>query len=126
MNIQTIIKTLTDAGIENNEAKKEVEMLLEHYCKITPEDLIRGNIPSPEQIEIIKAKVIERAKKRIPIQYIIGQAWFMGEYFKVTPDVLIPRDETEILVREAVRIIKASFSDIQKIQSQRVKTDSYA
>ena len=116
MNIQTIIKTLTDAGIENNEAKKEVEMLLEHYCKITPEDLIRGNIPSPEQIEIIKAKVIERAKKRIPIQYIIGQAWFMGEYFKVTPDVLIPRDETEILVREAVRIIKENdFKDVLDI-----------
>ena len=29
----------------------------------------------------------------------------MGEYFKVTPDVLIPRDETEILVRKAIEII---------------------
>ena len=35
MNIQTITKMLTDAGIEPNEAKIEVKMLLEHFCKYT-------------------------------------------------------------------------------------------
>lgn len=42
----------------------------------------------------------------MPVQYLIGEAYFMGEFFKVTPDVLIPRDETEILVRRAIDIIK--------------------
>ena len=116
MNTQLIVKILTDAGIEENEAKKEVEMLIEHFCKITPEDLIKGYVLSAEQLELIKTKAAKRAENRIPIQYITGQAWFMGDYYKVTPDVLIPRDETEILAREAIRMIKENnFSDVLDI-----------
>ncbi len=104
MNIQTITKMLTDAGIEPNEAKIEVKMLLEHFCKYTEKDRLMGL--EPENIEIVEAKVQERIKTRMPVQYLIGEAYFMGEFFKVTPDVLIPRDETEILVRRAIDIIK--------------------
>lgn len=104
MNIQTITKMLTDAGIEPNEAKIEVKMLLEHFCKYTEKDRLMGL--EPENTEIVEAKVQERIKTRMPVQYLIGEAYFMGEFFKVTPDVLIPRDETEILVRRAIDIIK--------------------
>ncbi len=106
MNIQTITKSLIDAGIEPSEAKYEIKMLLEHFLHYTAEDSARGKELTPEQLETLEEKVALRIKDRTPIQYIIGEAWFMGEYFKVTPDVLIPRDETEILVRQAIDLIR--------------------
>ena len=105
MNIQTITKMLIDAGIEPNEAKKEIKMLLEHFCHYTELDRCKGVELSEKQLEILKEKAEKRANTKLPIQYIIGEAYFMGEFFKVTPDVLIPRDETEILVRKAMEFI---------------------
>lgn len=106
MNIQNLIRVLINAGIEENEAKREMKMLLEHFCNYTDKDFIIGKTLSNENIKLIEEKIQLRINKKYPIQYIIGEAWFMGEFFKVTPDVLIPRDETEILVRKAIEIIK--------------------
>lgn len=116
MNIQTIISSLIEIGIEPNEAKCEVKMLLEHFCHYTEMDRLRGVELSDEQINLIKTKVDERIKTRKPIQHIIGEAYFMGEFFKVSEDVLIPRDETEILVTKAIDLInKNNFNDVLDI-----------
>ena len=116
MNIQTIIKMLTDAGIEENEAIAEVKILLEHFCKFTEKDKILGRILDEIELNLIKEKVELRIKERIPVQYITGEGYFMGEFFKVTPAVLIPRDETEILVRKAIELIQANdFKNILDI-----------
>lgn len=113
MNIQTIIKNLTDAGIEENEARIEVKMLLEHFCNYTENDKLRGVELTEKQLSILQEKVKERIETRYPVQYIIGESYFMGEFFKVTPDVLIPRDETELLVRGAISLIKKyGFKDV--------------
>ena len=106
MNIQTIIKMLTDAGIEEREAKKEVKMLLEHFCNYSEKDEILGHPLTEEHLKIVKSKVEARLADRTPVQYIIGESYFMGEFFKVTPEVLIPRQETELLVTKAIEIIK--------------------
>lgn len=106
MLITDIVKILTDAGIEQNEANIEVKMLIEHFAGYGIADIIMGKKLDEEKLKIVEEKAKLRASTKKPIQYIIGEADFMGEKFIVNPSVLIPRDETEILVCKAVEIIK--------------------
>ncbi|MBR1618447.1 peptide chain release factor N(5)-glutamine methyltransferase [bacterium] len=106
MLITDIVKILTDAVIEQNEANIEVKMLIEHFAGYGVADIIMGKKLDEEKLKIVEQKAKLRASTRKPVQYIIGEADFMGEKFIVNPSVLIPRDETEILVRKTVEIIK--------------------
>ena len=105
MLITDIVKILTDAGIEPQEANIEVKLLIEHFAGYSLIDILTGKKLTQEKLKIVKEKAELRAKTRQPIQHIIGLADFMGEKFIVNPSVLIPRDETEFLVRKAVEII---------------------
>lgn len=105
MNIQEIVAILTNSGIEQNEANVEVKMLIEHYCNYGIKDIIMGRPLDYEKLKIVKEKAQLRARTKLPIQYIIGATYFMNNLYTVTPDVLIPRDETEIVVRHALKII---------------------
>ena len=105
--ISEIVKILTKSGIEPNEANVEVKMLIEHFANYGYKDIVIGKKLSPEKLEIVKEKAELRAKTRQPIQHIIGLADFMGEKFIVNPSVLIPRDETELLVRHAIDVINS-------------------
>ncbi len=105
MVIQDIVKILTDSGIEPNEANIEVKMLIEHFAGFGVKDIIMGKKLDAEKLKIVEEKARLRARTHQPIQHIIGFADFMGEKFIVNNDVLIPRDETEILVLKAVEII---------------------
>ncbi len=108
MLIPDIVKILTDSGIEPNEANVEVKLLIEHFAGYSLVDILMGKKLDENKLKIVEEKAKLRAETHQPIQHIIGLADFMGEKFVVNPDVLIPRDETEILVRKAVEIIRTN------------------
>ncbi len=61
----------------------------------------------PEQEERF-AEFIRRRSQFYPIQYLSGEQEFFGRNFKVTPAVLIPRPETEVLVEQAIMLMTAA------------------
>ena len=95
-----LIKMLINAGIDSNEAKAEVELILEFLLSKTKEELLFINEFNDEKILNV---IQERIKTKKPVQYLIGFAPFMGEKFIVDENVLIPRTDTEILVDETVK-----------------------
>lgn len=87
--------------LKGNDRDENVgEILLRHRLKMTRTTLLMNNrepIPD-EDLDWLRDRVVEHVKMGKPIQYMIGYEWFYGNRFKVTPDVLIPRPETEELI----------------------------
>ena len=110
MNIQQAAQILINSGIEPNEAIAEVKIALELCMGLNSTKLALN--PDFEPSKDFLEKLNERAKTKKPIQYILGKAYFMYDYYKVDENVLIPRDDTEILVQEAIKCKGESFLDI--------------
>lgn len=64
--------------------------------------------PDEASLDLIQ-NLFARRKNHEPIAYILGQKEFFGLDFKVTPDTLIPRPETEMMVEEALRYIQSNI-----------------
>lgn len=88
---------LNEKGIEN--ARTAVEWILTHVLKMSRVDLyLNFDRPlSRDELEQYKPLLLKCAAHQ-PVQQVIGQADFYGFQFAVSPDVLIPRPETERLV----------------------------
>lgn len=86
----------------------EARLLLEHVCAISHAELLtRPDTPlTPEEAAAYAALVARRAAGE-PLAYLTGHAPFRGLDLTVTPDVLIPRDDTEVLVDRALQAIAA-------------------
>lgn len=96
------MEKLQEAGIE--EAALDARLLLEEICHTDRSYLlVHGDDPIEEQQEECYVNCIRRRAEHVPLQHILGYQEFMGLRFKVTPDVLIPRQDTETLVEEVMR-----------------------
>ena len=86
------------------EIESFVRILFRHFMNMNAAEMQLSNhrVPSVKLRQQIVAAVDELKKKR-PIQYILGETEFYGMKFVVTPDVLVPRPETEELVDWVVR-----------------------
>lgn len=83
------------------EASLDARLLLEHICGTNRNDLlVHGECEVSLEQQAAFEAVIDQRAERIPLQHITGQQEFMGLTFRVNENVLIPRQDTEILVEE--------------------------
>lgn len=93
---------LLSAGIA--EADLDARLLLEYVCRTDRNELLAHGDRSVEQEkEAVYRELIDRRCARIPLQHLTGVQEFMGLEFSVNEQVLIPRQDTEVLVEEVLR-----------------------
>lgn len=96
------IARLESAGIEG--AKVDAKLLLQKAADLSSTELV---IKAYDEVEKEKEEAyfafLKKREKRIPLQYITGEAPFMNYVFKTNEKVLIPRFDTEILVDNALK-----------------------
>ena len=98
-------QVLSNAGVENH--RLDAEVLLRHVLKIQKEQLYsNGDAPISAEQEAEFRTLLSRRSQREPVSYITGQKEFWSLDFFVTPAVLIPRPETELLVEAALQYMK--------------------
>lgn len=96
---------LLEAGIED--AKWDAFYLLEHCFDINRmEYLLHKEREGSCEGERLYFSLLEKRRRHIPLQYLTGEQEFMGHSFLVNEHVLIPRQDTEILVEELLPLAK--------------------
>lgn len=99
---------LRDAGISTDEADLDARLLAEHLLGWTTERyFVDGNQEEPAGFAVRFDALVARRAAREPYAYIVGHEEFWGLDFEVTPAVLIPRPETEIVVSVALELFAA-------------------
>ena len=89
------------------EAAAMTTMIFESLGNITTRDLTtKANVEVENSIDVKLMDALKKLIDHVPVQHIIGKAWFYNLSFTVNKSVLIPRPETEELVLEAINFLK--------------------
>ena len=95
-----VYQSILPAVRQERECQAITQCLLAHYLQLDPVTIVLDDPVTLSYAQKRRLRVaIQRLKKQEPIQYILGEASFLGRSFQVTPAVLIPRPETESLVQ---------------------------
>lgn len=96
-------KQLEEEQIENTSG--EAWYLFSYCLNLSREDYLFGmteEVGEGPELKKYQEMLEKRRKERVPLQYLIGTQDFMGYSFIVTPDVLIPRQDTETVLEEVI------------------------
>ncbi|MFO1320388.1 MAG: peptide chain release factor N(5)-glutamine methyltransferase [Burkholderiales bacterium] len=92
--------------IPREDAIREIRRLAAFALRLTPAQLVVRERESPGRFDLSPYGIVfDRRLKGEPMAYILGECGFLDHVFKVTPDVLIPRPETEMLVGSALDVL---------------------
>ena len=110
MTYRQLCAKLQDAKIEN--AEWDAICLMEHFCAVSP-SLLRAS-PDRNYDNAALEDAVRRRLAHEPLQYILGEWEFYRQKYEVSPDCLIPRADTEILVDTAIHLLPrgARFADL--------------
>ncbi|UTH49617.1 peptide chain release factor N(5)-glutamine methyltransferase [Loktanella salsilacus] len=94
-------QTLTAAGIEG--APRDARRLAAHVLGIDASRItLIAQDPVAPGLAQLYTQIIDQRARRVPVSHLTGTRQFYGRTFEVTPDVLDPRPETEILIQAAL------------------------
>ena len=101
---------------EAREARNVVNELFRHYLNFSAADLVvKANDTVSESQMLLIYKAAKRIAQNEPLQYVLGSAYFFGMDLHVNSSVLIPRPETEELVRWILETIKPNNHSVLDI-----------
>lgn len=95
--------TIGEALTQRDLPRREIEMLLEHVLQLSRANVIAHPERALSENEQVKfAEACRERVRGVPMAYIIGEREFYGRVFAVSPAVLIPRPETELIVDQVL------------------------
>lgn len=98
-----------------NDADYDAWILMEKICSISKTDYFtKMQDEVPDEMVAAYFEAIDKRITHYPLQYIVGEWEFMGLKFIVNENVLIPRQDTEVLVETAIRIIENEFENAER------------
>ncbi len=97
--IRSLIKNQLIGYYEPGERDSLADLMLEEYLGLSRVSLrLDADLPVPGGVIVMVTSALSQLKKHVPVQYVLGKAYFCDMVFKVNEHVLIPRRETEELV----------------------------
>ena len=103
-------RVLIESGFEPEEARRDVAVLARHVLGWSLTDwAIRSREEAPADFHSRLAEFTRRRATHEPVAYITGVREFYGRTFRVTPAVLTPRPETEILVETTLSLLPSAL-----------------
>jgi len=102
--LQSVALAIRDAAARlaatSDTARLDAEVLMAHALGVSRSDLLLRHMQDAVPTDF--AALVDRRAGHEPVAYIVGQQEFFGLPFRVTPDVLIPRGDSEVLVETAL------------------------